>query len=159
MIPDSSVLGGVPYEVARNFGMPHIRAYYKNRSVDSNAFETDAECAVCRSMATNSHHEPPKGMSGRYRSFTMNTPNGIFTLRPALIAICGSGTTGCHGALHDKQVGFRWVWDDEEVEERWWSGWFLSHGYMPHDQRLYLYGRWVITDKRTGAAFEYREVI
>lgn len=141
MTPDSSVLRGLAYDVAASFGMPHVSAYYRNGNVNSNAFEHDAACAVCGGMATNSHHEPPKGAAS---TFTLFTRWGAFPLRPALIAVCGSGTTGCHGERHSGKLRFRWVWDDEEAEVLWWDGYLLAHGYQPHDERLWAFGHWEI---------------
>lgn len=156
MMLDTLPLDGVPYEVAKCFGMPHVGAFYSSSSVHSHKREEDARCAVCKAMATNAHHEPPKGMGGKYRRFLLCTPMGQFVLKPALIALCGSGTTGCHGDRHNGNFKIRWEWDEEQFEENWWNGHFLSHGFKPHDKRLYSMGRWVVTF-RDGTKFEIRE--
>lgn len=140
MTPSSSVLGGMDYESARLYGMPHVSAAYTGEGVRLYRLEEGARCLACGRPATNAHHEPPKGHG---RSWVLRTPWGRFVLRPALIALCGSGTTGCHGDRHSGLLRFRWEWDDEEDEEAWWNGFLLSHGYHPHDRGLYKFGRWV----------------
>lgn len=143
--PKAKTLGGVPYGVAACFGMPHIGAYYLHDNADSNKLEHGAFCAVCGRPANNSHHEPPKGAGGRYRQFTMYSDWGMFILKPALVALCGSGTTGCHGARHNGNFRIEWEWFDDTYAEQWWSGYLLSHGYVPHDPKLYELGQWRIT--------------
>lgn len=144
-VPKQSQLRGTSYEVASCFGMPHVRAYYAKRDVKSNRLEEFAGCAVCHEQATNSHHEPPLGMGGRNREFAFWLPSGPLALRPALIALCGSGTTGCHGERHSGALRFRWAWDRDYFAEQWWTGYLLTHGLSPHDPELYTMGRWVIS--------------
>lgn len=49
-------------------------------------------CEVCGMFpATNLHHRKPRGMGGS-RDGGVNSPAN-------LLAICGSGTTGCHGKI------------------------------------------------------------
>lgn len=48
----------------------------------------DRECRACGEPAANGHHLIPKG-AGRGDDVDDN-----------VIPLCGSGTTGCHGALH-----------------------------------------------------------
>ena len=69
------------------YGLPHIDCRYRNSSVNSNELIEDATCICCGRMATNANHYPPKGTAPvRHR-------NG-YELKPALFAVCGSGTTG-----------------------------------------------------------------
>lgn len=143
-VPPASTLCGVPFEVASKFGMPHLGAHYFGDSVNRYRKDEGAVCAVCGKPAENVHHEPPKGAGGKYRQFTMWSKWGRFILKPALIAMCGSGTTGCHGDRHGGRVSITWEWFDEADAERWWTGELLSHGYVPHDPKLYDLGQWRI---------------
>lgn len=66
-------------------------------------------CPVCGRYATNLHHVVPKGMGG--------VPAAIERRIPKML-LCGSGTTGCHGAAHRGRLhlnydGGRWL--------HWWS--------------------------------------
>lgn len=140
MTPDRAQLGGLDYPTAKLYGMPHISAFYRNSSIDSHKAEQGAYCPVCGKPATNVHHCPPKGKG---RVFLLQTPWGKFALRPALMALCGDGVRGCHGAIHQRLTIPDWEWFDERDEEAWWNGFLLSHGFQPHDKRLYGFGRWV----------------
>lgn len=142
MIVDARVLRGTPYRQAVCMGMPHVHAHYNGPEARDCVRDRDAECAVCRRPATNVHHEPPLGMGGGNGTFTLTTPRGTWELRPALIALCGSGTDGCHGKRHDGLLRFEWLWTDRSHEEKWWEGEFLSQGFEPHDPRLLDYGGW-----------------
>jgi hypothetical protein len=85
------------------------------------------------------------------------TPIGQFVLKPALIDLCGSGTTGCHGERHNGKLKIRWEWDSPEYEEKWWSGYWLSRPYHDaHGKWLYQYGKYVF--ERNGQSWEYRDV-
>ena len=141
-VPAREQLSGLSYQVASLYGMPHLGCRYEGGGVDATALEDGARCAVCGKAGRpmNCHHEPPRGRGG---TFLLCTPMGRFVLRPALIALCGSGTTGCHGDRHNRLFSVRWEWDSDEWAGRWWGGWFLSHGYRPHDPRLFGYGRYV----------------
>ena len=75
----------------------------------------------------------------------MQTDWGVFLLKPALIALCGSGTTGCHGDVHAGRVKLRWEWADDDTAERWFTGDLLAHGYEPHDEHFLDMGRWAVT--------------
>ena len=150
-VPPASVLGGLSVESAQKFGMPHFMASYTAGN-DSHALNENACCAWCGMPASNSHHEPPKGIGGRNRTFFLRTEMGAFILRPALIALCGSGTTGCHSKVHSGRLRISWMWGRQEYAERWWSGWYLTHGFIPHDERFYELGYWIVEDMKTGAA-------
>ena len=154
-VPESWQLRGLSYEAAGKFGMPHLGAHYRCDSPHANVLDCDMQpCAVCGRPAANSHHEPPIGMGGRNAVFTLSTERGAFFLKPALIAVCGSGTSGCHHEFHGgARYSIRWAWHSDAAAERWWSGWYLTRGYVPHDPRLYRHGHWEITDKQTGRVF------
>ena len=137
MIP-ASVLRGMPYSKAKCFGMPHHMAFYT--SGDRHSLQAGATCLVCGRPAESAHHEPQKGMGGQ--TWTLRTPKGAFVLRPALIALCGSGTTGCHGKRHSGLLRIEWVWDDPAWEEAWFSGEVLSMGVRPHSPELLGFGHW-----------------
>lgn len=170
-------------QVALNYGMPHIGCCYTRDDVTATAFLENEEgwtpCAICGRQATNRHHLPPRSTSrctdekGRKRpgSLLLHTDYGRFVLKPALIALCGSGTTGCHGHVHRRDYEIHWEFDTPEYEELWLSGWFLAHGIdgysetedgllvanalVPHSKELYKVGRWVITAH--GKTWEHRE--
>jgi hypothetical protein len=157
MIVSARVLNGQPYETAKKFGMPHIGAHYLREDVRTNKLDENALCCICGKMATNSHHDPEKGMGGKNSSWCMKTEHGMFILMPSLKAVCGSGTTGCHNGFHGgARYKSRWEWDSDELETKWWSGYLLSHGVTPHSPQLYGMGRWVITDALTGEEIEIR---
>lgn len=62
-------------------------------------------CIVCGRPHPNLHHMPPIG-SGRRSEW-----------KGALLALCGSGTTGCHGAFHAGELELRYM------DGRWhWRG-------------------------------------
>ena len=137
---NASELRGMDYESARLYGMPHVSARYTGEGVNNYRLDRDALCPVCGRPVSNAHHEPPKGHG---RVFVLRTRWGTFPMRPALIALCGSGTTGCHGERHAGLLRIRWEWYDDRDAEAWENGFLLSHGFEPHDQRLYGFGRWV----------------
>lgn len=141
-MPSSRQLQGLSLDVAECYGKPHINAHYTADNVDKYIHE--GACALCGGRATNAHHQPPKG---RGRNFLLLTDWGQFVLKPSLIALCGSGTTGCHGRVHNRQVLIKWVWRDEEYQRQWWSGEILKN-YAPHSKELYNFGYWVIGNKK-----------
>lgn len=141
----ASSLGGLSREAATKYGMPHIGAEYYGEGVNAYRPLDRPRCPVCGRPASNVHHEPAKGSTG---TWTLRTKVGIFVLRPALIALCGTGTTGCHGERHAGLLRVSWRWDDPVDEEAWLNGFLLSHGFEPHDPRLYGYGCW--TFERNG---------
>lgn len=149
---------------ARGYGMPHIGCRYTRDDVSATAFDDAwSPCAVCGKTARNRHHEPPRGLhsaqdpeTGKRRpgALLLMTEWGKFVLKPALIALCGSGTTGCHGRRHAREIGIWWEFDTEEYEEQWLSGYLLAHGIRPHSQRLYGFGCWHFS--ADGRTWEYR---
>lgn len=154
-VPTQEQLRGISYEKAKLYGMPHIGCTYKFDDISSTAFDSDERrCAICgrTNGAHNRHHEPPRSNG----SFLLVTPKGKFVLLPALIDLCGSGTTGCHGERHNGKIKITWEWDLPEYEELWWNGYLLSRPYHePNGKWLYKYGRYVFT--RNGQSWEYRD--
>lgn len=136
----ADVLHGFTLEDAECFGKPHYGAQYTDRAGTSltRYTRTDRRCAVCGRDPLNTHHQP------RREYFTLSTPLGTWRLRPALFALCGSGTFGCHGKVEHHEIGIRWRWDTEEDAEKWWSGELLTE-YGPHSARLYEHGCWELT--------------
>lgn len=149
--PPAAMLRGLSVEAAQKFGMPHIGAHYEGRGVRTNRLDEDAACAFCRARATNAHHVPNVGMGARNSGFHLD---GWF-LRPALIALCGSGTTGCHGDCHNGRMHIAWHWDSDEYARAWWEGELLRE-YGPHSPMLYCYGEWVITRRGIGTVRRIR---
>lgn len=143
MTPQAWQLRGTPYERAKCYGAPNWHAVY----TDGLRYRliAGARCMVCGRPATNAHHEPPKGMGG-VKAWELRTERGPYVLRPALIALCGSGTTGCHGARHRGELSFRWEWDDEGTEAAWWDG-TLPSRLRDNQTELYLHGRWVVATR------------
>lgn len=142
-VPPASLLRGLSVDAAQKFGMPSIGAHYEGRGVRTNRLDEGARCAFCRRPATNAHHVPNVGMGGRNKGFALHG----YELRPALIALCGSGTTGCHNQFHGG-AGLRaeWRWRSKVYEEAWWTGQLLEV-YEPHHPGLFEYGYWAITDE------------
>ena len=63
-------------------------------------------CIVCGKPNANAHHIPPIGTGRRDR------------WQGAIVRLCGSGTTGCHGAFHAGKLELRytpdgWEWRGE----------------------------------------------
>ena len=149
---DPSQLRGLPYETAKLYGMPNIGAWYATEDVRDYVLSDLSSCAICGRQANNVHHEPPRGRSlcvddeGKKHpgSFLLATPVGKFVLLPALIAMCGSGTTGCHGQRHGGNISIRWEWDSEEEERKWWDGTYLSRGLHPNCSWLFEHGRYAM---------------
>jgi hypothetical protein len=130
------------------YGLPHIMCSYRGKSVNSHRLDEDAVCVCCGRPATNAHHWPPKGTAPvRHRAG--------FELKPALFAVCGSGTTGCHDGFHGgARYDAWWEWDEDGAEDRWEDGSLLQI-LPPHSPGLYQLGHWVILDKRTGFEIKY----
>lgn len=83
-------------------------------------------CEICgeplSSTAMSVHHRRPRGMGGTKRADT-NYPSN-------LMAICGTGTSGCHGYVESHR------------EEAYEKGWLVSQNEEPSSVALksYLYG-------------------
>lgn len=151
--PTMDQLCGLPREIAECYGKPHIMAHYASGGVKSHKPDEGAVCAVCRQRVGSVHHNPPLS---RGRVFVLRSEWGQFVLKPSLIALCGSGTTGCHNGFHGgARYRAYWIWDSDEYAEKWWSGEFLKD-MSPHDPALYRFGKWLIHDARNDKDFEYR---
>lgn len=150
-------LQSLAYPIAECYGKPHYMAHYKGMkptpaSVDRYALDDDAVCICCGVRATNAHHTPPKGIK---RVFDLRTERGSFLLRPALLAVCGSGTTGCHGKIHKGLLKVQWIWDHEGFQRGWWTG-SIPDSYEIHSPDLYSCGFWRITDHEGNVVREVR---
>ena len=150
-MPTMTQLRGLSLERAELYGKPHVGVRYTGGS----GYERTAErCCICRRPATNCHHVAPRRMGD---SFPLVTPDRTWLLRSPLLALCGSGTTGCHNGFHGgSRFEARWVWDEEQYERWWWDGALLEE-WGPHATELYGFGEWQITDKNTGRIIRIRE--
>jgi len=142
-------MNGWSLERAALMGKPHIRAHYVGEG-DRHGLDDDAMCVLCGKPATDAHHVVPKGMGGGSRVYVLETPMGMFPMRSPLFALCRKH----HEWFHQGHLNAVWEWDDEEGKEQWEDGTLLSHGYKPHDPRLYGLGRYVIG--AYGRTFEWR---
>ena len=142
MTPPKDALRGLSVQTADKYGKPCVGAYYAGRGIRTNRLEEGACCCICGARATNSHHEPPVGMGGGRGAFRLHGHE----MRPALFALCGSGTTGCHGAVHSGRYRIRWQWDTEKDAAEWWAGDMPDAMYQGGEE-LYWHGEWVITDR------------
>lgn len=138
-----------PRAVFECYGKPHIGAFYANGRMDSHKLEEGARCACCGKPATNAHHWPPRS-------------KGLFEhhghiLRPSLIALCGSGTTGCHGAWHGARFKALWMWDTPKYAQEWLDGYMLDE-IEPHSPELYRYGCWEVYDASQSRIWQVREL-
>ena len=153
--PPRELLRGMSLQHAELYGKPHIGAHYMGADVKSHKALQGALCAVCGRPATNVHHVSPLS---RGKTFRLETQVGNWDLKPALFALCGSGTTGCHNGFHGgARFKAEWVWDNDHEAEEWWSGRLLLM-MMPHDPLLYLSGCWEITDLKTGTVRQVRNI-
>lgn len=91
-------------------------------------------CIVCGRFGANWHHEPPKGTGG------------ACAWHGSLLALCGSGTTGCHGLRHAGRLKLRfnddagrWEWLGESSRGVTARKWTPCHG---DDFWNALAGRW-----------------
>ena len=158
--PPSSLLHGVPFPVADCYGKPHYLCGYRMatfpdskegrvQAVNRTRLFDGARCMCCGRPATNAHHWPPKGTAHTFRL-------GTHVLRPALFAVCGSGTTGCHDGWHGG-ARFRalWKWDAEYLAKEWWEGSLIDE-VGEHSNELYRYGCWEAYDLLDGRIWQVR---
>lgn len=137
MILTREQLRGMSRERAELYGKPHIGCRYLGSRYEL----TRPRCIVCGRPASNCHHVAHRSWG---RTFRLETPNGSWELLSPLFALCGSGTTGCHGGFHGgARLTAEWRWRSEESERMWWSGELLQ-GYRPHDPGLFRHGYWAI---------------
>lgn len=159
---DKRQLDGLGYERAELFGKPHIGAHYVTKHIDGHRFpivrkkhrvDDGAICPFCGDrFASEAHHMVPKGMGGGSLVFDFQTDWGTFILLSPLFGLCSKH----HRFFTEGHLSIRWEWDSDEDAERWWSGYLLSHGYAPHDPRLFGLGRYIVTAKATGKEVEFR---
>lgn len=146
-VPRREQLGGLSLDVAECYGKPHLGAFYSTESVKSHKRLEGASCAICGKPVQSVHHNPPLSKG---HIFLLRTKWGAFVLKPALFALCGTGTTGCHNEFHGgAHFKATWVWRNDDCAELWWSGELLKQ-MEPHSPRLYEYGYWNVHDARTG---------
>ena len=159
--PDMKLLRGVTQDQAECFGKPHLGAFYRisgfsdTRSArlaaaHSNQLMEDARCVCCGRPATNAHHWPPLRVAAAWEH-----PKGV-RLRPALFAVCGSGTTGCHDGFHGgARFKALWRWDSDEFKREWWLGSMLED-LGAHSPALFEFGCWEFYDFETGRIWQVR---
>lgn len=140
---DSASLRGLSMPTAEKFGKPCVGAHYAGSGVRTNRLDLGARCCVCGRYATNSHHEPATGMGGGRSTLEV----AGHRLKPALFALCGSGTTGCHGKVHSGEYRIEWEWDTGEACRKWWEAELPDECYERNSHDLYWYGAWVIRDR------------
>lgn len=128
-------------------GLPHIGAHYVegwHRGRRNYVRDVDA-CPICdQARATDVHHLDPIGMGGKQMPVNLVTAWGTFPLYTPLIACCRA----CRRRFHLYEIQPEWYWDDEESAERWHDGWFLSHGFVDHDEMLNECGGWYIDGRK-----------
>jgi hypothetical protein len=91
---------------------PKPAARIVDRAALRRAKLANPSCAACGGGGANGHHVLPKGAgAGAGDDVAEN-----------IVGLCGSGTTGCHGAWHGSpyvvQVG-NWVLDVERRDREW----------------------------------------
>lgn len=146
----SVLLRGLSVDKAELFGKPHIGAFYSVRGDrHSQQVEDGAPCVCCGRRASNAHHTCPLGRAGEIAV-------GGKMLLSSLVAVCGSGTTGCHNGFHGGgRYEIRWVWDSADAARKWWKGEFFANGIEPHSAELYKYGHYVIKDRLKRIEWRY----
>lgn len=137
-MPSMSQLRGLSMRWASLMGMPHVGAKYDSYRTGSYSLDDDARCAICGygGHPLNAHHLVNRGVC---HEFELDGHR----LRSPLWCLHGSGTTGCHGAVHDRNIIITWEWDDQSLEDAWWSGDILR-AVRPHSDELWAMGRYVI---------------
>ena len=147
--PYTSQLHGFAYPAAECYGKPHFLCRYEGESVNSHKLFDGATCMCCGRPATNAHHWP---IRSSVSTFTLNDK----VLKPALFAVCGHGTTGCHNGWHGgSRFKALWKWDHDDYAVAWWDGEMLDN-FEPHDQALYNYGCWEVYDLKAGKIWQVR---
>lgn len=133
-IPTVEQLRGLSIEAAECFGKPNVNAgYLDSIHIDRYFHNGQALCPFCGKPVTNAHHQPNRS-KGLLRI-------GDTLLRPSLIGLCGSGTTGCHGKVHQRKLKIQWKWTDDHFAEKWWNG-EVFYKIPPHSEELYEHGYW-----------------
>ena len=140
---------GLSRSRAELFGKPNVGAEYVGRE---RYVHTADRCPVCGAPAGSVHHLCPRGTA---RSIEIVGPDGPTLLRSSLVALCGSGTTGCHGRMHSRELEVEWEWYRPAYEAMWWDGLLLA-SVEPHSNDLYRYGCWAIRDRDTHSVLRIR---
>lgn len=87
----------------------------------------DGRCVGCGSAQLTAQHRRARGMGGTSRASAGHPANGV--------ALCGSGTTGCHG------------WAEHHPTEAALLGWRLAPGedplVAPYRDRVYGWRLWL----------------
>lgn len=140
---------GLSRERAELYGKPHIGATYTS----GGRYRHTADwCPICGRPAGSVHHIARKSWAVEV---PLVTDKGAWTLRSPLVTLCGTGTIGCHGRMHDGGLVMSWEWYRPSYEDLWWDGSLLAeHG--PHSPALYRYGCWVILDTDTHSELRIR---
>lgn len=151
---ESKKLRGLSVVKADLYGKPHLGARYTAKTGVTDYVRESDYCVICGKPASNVHHVPNRG------AHIIEKDGEAALMRPPLFALCGSGTTGCHGKVHNHEISITWKWDDHEDRERWLNG---ELDYPSNDPRLFERGCWqVITERETvfirGFAPEHREI-
>lgn len=147
-LPSKQILHGFAYPAAECYGKPHYLCGYQSNDVHDTRLFENATCMCCGRPATNVHHWPPK----RHPVFTLHEHK----LRPALFALCGSGTLGCHDGWHGgARYKALWSWDTDEYAQEWWEGQMLNE-IEPHSLQLYNFGCWEVYDMRDSRIWQVR---
>ena len=126
-------------ETVNLFAMPNLNADYTADKVSATKWQGDyPQCVACgrtRSLSFAVHHEPPRSKG----SLLLMTDMGKFVVKPTLILLCHD----CHHARHSRgTLKFRWEWDNDIYEERFWSGeFFYEYRFVEHDPRFWDYGK------------------
>lgn len=151
--PPMRILNGLPLQRAEMYGKPHIGAEYTGKTSYERLIDF---CPICGLFATNTHHLSPKSTS---KVFTLQGKKAAYPLRTALIALCGSGTMGCHSKFHKHHFEAYWHWYGTEYAKSWWNGEMLE-SIEPHSPDLYEFGYWQITDVlHGGTMLEIKEPV
>lgn len=150
-----AMLMGLPHAGARYSG-----GFYRGRRRYERTAPACAVCDCARSEST--HHVVAVGTGGNQSCRTLEVdrefcraydeafgcrPTKIrdsFELLTPLFALCGDGARGCHGLFEAHVYEAGWEWADADCRDLWESGWFLTHGYEPHDERLFEFGRYLV---------------
>ena len=127
-------------------GLPHVGAIYTGKGYK----RTSDRCAICGRPATNVHH-----LCGRGEHSYVTMQGDSFKMRSALMLVCGSGVTGCHGKLHSHELEVSWVWNTPLYGQLFENGQLFDYSLEPHSPDWFDYGFYVVKD-RSGVIKEIR---
>ena len=151
MARTKKAIGYLSQDKALLYGLPNAGVSFTRKG-----YRLDKPwCVVCGKPSQTCHHIVPRHNGLLYKR---DTEHGTFILRSPLIALCGSGTTGCHNDFHGgARLHIRWVWDEPEFAKAWEDGSLLKEFGPDNPQALYHYGQWQI-EHSDGWVKLYREV-